>query len=78
MTMTGRKPIVCRLESYHFHEHPDVDSAQKEAERLARSALGGEFVVYVPVVSVKRLPDVLVTGIRVPVSRSANNDDLPW
>jgi hypothetical protein len=75
--MTGRKPIVCRLKNNHFHEHADVASAQQEAERLARSGLGGEFVVYVPVVSVRRPPDVLVTPIPVPVSQQ-ETDDLPW
>jgi hypothetical protein len=53
MSMTGRKAIVCRLDNNHFHEHSDVASAQREAERLARS-VGGEFVVYVPLISVKK------------------------
>jgi hypothetical protein len=69
--MTGRKPIVCRLENNHFAEHTDTAMAQREAERLARS-VGGEFVVYVPVVSVKK------TDITVERIAGQPVDDFPF
>lgn len=74
--MTGRKPIVCRLQNNHFHEHPDIATAQREAERLARElGVGGEFVVYVPVVSVKK-SDLVIERIAPPNEQA--QDDYPF
>lgn len=55
--MNGKQPIVVRIEnSYQFAEHPDVESAKREAHRLARKEMAGTFVVYVPVAIVTKTP----------------------
>lgn len=46
--MKGRSPIVLAIHQEGFHEHPDLDAAEKEAARLVAERGVVEAVVYVP------------------------------
>lgn len=73
MSMNGNGVIVVRLDnSYNFHEHTSLQSARAEAHRLA-AAVGGRFVVYVPVATVEPAPKTLETQVRV-----EDADDFPF
>lgn len=46
--MKGRSPIVLAIYNENFHEHPDLDSAEREAARLVFTQGVVAAVVYVP------------------------------
>jgi hypothetical protein len=46
--MKGRSPIVLAINSEHFREHADLDSAEREATRLVAERGVLTAVVYVP------------------------------
>lgn len=73
----GRGPIVLRVENgYGFHEHGTIGQAKAEAERLAL-AVGGSYVVYVPVAVVSPAPKTITRDV-TPVGALALDDDLPF
>lgn len=74
--MTGKRPIVVRLEnSYQFHEHGSIDAAKAEAHRLARtSSVGGTLVVYAPVAIITRTPETTETPV-TPSDFAASDDN---
>jgi hypothetical protein len=76
--MRGRSPIVLKIDQHRYYEHPTLESAEIEAQRLALK-LNGECVVYVPVVSV--IPPRGITTARLdlpPDLLSFYDFDLPF
>lgn len=57
--MKGHGPIVLAIRTEQFHEHPDLDTAEREAHRLVMQKGVDEAVVYVPKRIVRREPVVV-------------------
>ena len=79
--MNGKGPICLRLQNHSFHEHDSLESARREAHRLA-DATQAAVVVYVPVLIVRppqrTVEAYLITRDQLDHMERITDDDLPF
>lgn len=79
--MRGKGPICLRLANHTFHEHDSLESARREAHRLADQTQSS-VVVYMPVLLMtppaKSIQHYLLTHGELTELEQAANDDLPF